>query len=265
MKNYFIVSKQSFFSSLQKIIKIEWSALKTNPQILYSSLLTPILYFVFYILALNGLIGEVTYANQKMNYLVYAFPGIIAIVVFKEMMTCVYRVIIDRRSKLLLYKLHSGISITAYMLGMAFIPCVGMLVQVLLLAGLLYMLGVFIPLITLFFILILCIFAELFWCIIAIMIAFSTKSYKMRDFILGTVMIPIMYAAPVFSVLEQTPLFIKIISLCNPLTYQANAMRDILIGRYNANIIITAVLSIIAFIALEIMINFIDLNTTERL
>lgn len=126
---YLNEKEQLGVKGLISIIKVEFYALKSNMQIIYKSFITPFLYFVFYVLTLGTMIKEVVYEQVTMSYLNYAFAGIIAIIIFKEMFTCVYRVIIDRRSKLLNYKLYMGVNPIFYFLGMSFIPIFSMIIE----------------------------------------------------------------------------------------------------------------------------------------
>lgn len=242
--------------SIFKIVRIEFYALKSNPQIIYSNLLLPIMYFLFFMLPLNGLISDVTYSGIEMDYKLYVLPGIFTVIYFREMFTCVYRIIIDRRSGLLQYKLNAGIPIFLYIFGMAFIPIIGVIVQIIMLLFLLFLFtGIIFSFPIIVLILIFSILFEIFWCIIGVLIAIITKNYKTRDFILNTLLIPVMYLAPIFSVIDKSPKFIQVLSIINPLTYQANVLRDIIIQSNNyTNLIIALVCTLISVFVASLLV-----------
>lgn len=249
-------NKSHTFKSIIKIVKIEFMALKSNPQIIYSQMLLPVMYFIFFLLPLNGLISSVSYNQHTFEYKLYVLPGIFSVIFFKEMFTCVYRVIIDRRNGLLRYKLNSQIPLNIYAIGMAFIPIVGTLIQILMIIILLYLIsGVVFKLHILIMILLLSVVFEFFWCSIGIIIAIITKDYKTRDFILQTLLVPVMYSAPIFSVIDKSPKFVQIISVINPLTYQANSIRDLIIENHQLmNMIISIILTIfVSFLLLKVL------------
>lgn len=113
-------------------------------------------------------------------------------------------------------------------------------------------------------VLLLSIISELFWSGIGVIIALITTNYQTRDLILGTILLPISFAAPTFYVLDSSPLFIKLIAKINPLTYNLNAIRDILIGRYiSVNIFISLILTIITFIFILLISKHIDFNSED--
>lgn len=244
--------KSDAFTSIIKIIQIEFMALKSNPQIVYSQMLLPVMYFIFFLLPLNGLIPSVTYNQQVFEYKIYVLPGIFGVIFFKEMFTCVYRVIIDRRNGLLRYKLNSKISLNTYAIGMSFIPIVGTLIQISIVVILLYLFsGVVFKLHIFILILLLSVVFEFFWCSIGIIIAIISKDYKTRDFILQTLLMPVMYSAPIFSVIDKSPKFIQMIAVINPLTYQSNSIRDLIIENHKiSNMVISLICTFFVFVLL---------------
>lgn len=56
------------------------------------------------------------------------------------------------------------------------------------------------------------------------------QSYSQRDLILSLVNLPIILTAPIFFSLESAPMFLKVMATVNPLTYQANLLRDLVQG-----------------------------------
>ena len=94
--------------------------------------------------------------------------------------------------------------------------------------------------------LLLCIFI-VFWTSIFSCIALLINDYKQRDFILGVVMTPLIFAAPLFYSLDNAPMILQVISKCNPLTYQLELIRDVMIGYFDWGLLVFfLIISIIA-------------------
>jgi ABC-2 type transport system permease protein len=52
-------------------------------------------------------------------------------------------------------------------------------------------------------------------------------SYSQRDLILSLVNLPIILTAPIFFSIDSAPIFLQVMAMLNPLTYQANLLRDL--------------------------------------
>ena len=63
--------KESFgLSSFVIVVETELNALKSNKHIIYSSLLTPILYYVFYAIGIQSTFGDIYFHGQYMSFFV---------------------------------------------------------------------------------------------------------------------------------------------------------------------------------------------------
>ena len=87
--------------ALPIMVNNELKALWSNKQIIYSSLLSPILYFLFYSVGIQSTFGDISFNGTTVSFLSYSLIGIFAMSLFKEMYQCVYRMIIDKRWGLL--------------------------------------------------------------------------------------------------------------------------------------------------------------------
>ena len=90
---------------LQIMISNELKALWSNKQIIYSSLLSPILYFLFYSVGIQSTFGNISFFGIEVSFLSYSLIGIFTMSLFKEMYQCVYRMIVDKRWGLLSLKI----------------------------------------------------------------------------------------------------------------------------------------------------------------
>lgn len=105
----------------------------------------------------------------------------------------------------------------------------------------------------------------IFWFSIGIIISLKVRSYKTRDLILNTLLLPISFTAPIFFSLDNSPIFIRLMSQLNPLTYQLNALRDISFGSSNRlNVIIVLVMTVVVSIIAIYSVRNAELTTDER-
>ena len=89
----------------------------------------------------------------------------------------------------------------------------------------------------------------LFWASILICVALLIKNYKQRDFVMDALLVPILFAAPLFYSFDNTPFILKCISRINPLTYQVDAMRTIAFGIPDfTTICIVLVFTVVAYL-----------------
>jgi len=252
-------------SSLPIMIANELKALWANKQIIYSSLLSPILYFLFYSVGIQSTFGDIAFGREKVNFLTYSLIGIFAMSLFKEMYQCVYRMITDKRWGLLSLKLLNGILPPVYILGIATFPIVGVIVQTVVLYILAIFFGGSFPLYRFFIILIFLIICVLFWASLLICVSLLIKNYKQRDFVMDTLMLPILFAAPLFYSFDNAPFVLRVISYINPLTYQVQAMRTIAFGMVDpTSIAVVFGLASIAYVLATVLLSRTDFKNEEH-
>ena len=249
--------KESFgLSSFVIVVETELNALKSNKHIIYSSLLTPILYYVFYAIGIQSTFGDIYFHGQYMSFLSFAFAGILIMCLFQQMNQSVYRLVIDKRWNILPIKLESGINPECYVLGISTLPFVVTLLQLIILLAISMITGMQISLwqvIGMF--LLLCIFI-VFW---------TSIFYKQRDFILSVVMTPLIFAAPLFYSLDNAPMILQVISKCNPLTYQLELIRDVMIGYFDWGLLVFfLIISIIALLFSGSALKRVDYTNEEQ-
>ncbi|MBF0925285.1 MAG: ABC transporter permease, partial [Atopobium sp.] len=112
--------------------------------------------------------------------------------------------------------------------------------------------------------LLLCIFI-VFWTSIFSCIALLINDYKQRDFILSVVMTPLIFAAPLFYSLDNAPMILQVISRCNPLTYQLELIRDVMIGYFDWGLLVFfLIISIIALLFSGSALKRVDYTNEEH-
>lgn len=133
--------KSNSFNSLKQMAYIEFRALMNNKQVIYSQLLTPILYYLFYSVGISSTFGNVVYRSNEVSFLKFSFIGIVGIIIFSQMNQSVYRIILDRKWGLLAFKYFKGVSPLVYIVGKMVFPMLNFILQVCILYILSILLG----------------------------------------------------------------------------------------------------------------------------
>jgi len=265
MSNQQIKRGKLGFRGLLIIITNELKALRANKHLIYGSLLTPILYFTFFSIGIQSSFGDIYFRGEMVSFMSFSMIGIFAISIFREMYQCVYRMVTDKRWGLLSLKLLNGVSPPLYIIGIATFPIVGVLIQITIVWLLSLVVGSPMSLIAFLKIALFILFCIIFWSSTLLCIAMLIKNYRQRDFIMNTLMLPIMFSAPLFYSLENAPILLRIISAANPLTYQVEAMRGIAFGNDDiGNILVVIILAVIAFSLATFLLFRVDYNNTEH-
>ena len=227
---------------------IEYKAIENNKQIIYTQLMVPILYFVFFGFGIGNSFSSLAFKGENVSYIEYIFVGIIGVILNSQMNQSVYRVNLDKKWGLLAYKRIKGTSAISYFLGKLVFPLGITIVQVLLIYFLSFFLGIKIQIVPFLKVLIIVIISLVFWFSLGVIISLGTVSYRTRDLILGTLLLPIIFAAPTFYSLDNSKV-LYYISKLNPLTYQLTSMRTVIFGMdFDINTYVTIFLSLIMFV-----------------
>ena len=227
---------------------IEYKAIENNKQIIYTQLMVPILYFVFFGFGIGNSFSSLAFKGENVSYIEYIFVGIIGVILNSQMNQSVYRVNLDKKWGLLAYKRIKGTSAISYFLGKLVFPLGITIVQVLLIYFLSFFLGIKIQIVPFLKVLIIVIISLVFWFSLGVIISLGTVSYRTRDLILGTLLLPIIFAAPTFYSLDNSKV-LYYISKLNPLTYQLTSMRTVIFDMdLDINTYVTIFLSLVMFV-----------------
>jgi ABC-2 type transport system permease protein len=260
---YFKTSKLGL-KALLIMLLIETKALRNNKRIIYAGLLNPILYFIFFSFGIHATFGNIIYQGIEVSFLSYSMIGIIAMCIFREMYQCIYRMVNDKRWGLLSLKIFNGVRPFFYIMGISTFPLIGVTTQSIVVYILANIFGEAIPISNFIIILIFLLFCIIFWSSFLICIVSLIKNYKQRDFIMNTLMLPILFSAPLFFSFENAHQILQTISSFNPLKHQLDAMRSIAFGNPEyTTIIIVVSISIITSIISCFVLKNIDFNNTE--
>lgn len=266
MNNNFdkIKSNLSFYTSLKKTVLFEYKAIIQNRSQIYSAILEPIIYYLFIIKGLSGTIGDISYKGTLINYTLYGLTGMMGIICVGEMTNVVYRTMIDNKWGLLHMKLLNGVKIIPYCIGKSFYAFVGVNIKIPLLIIIYLITGSKINFINIFSVYVCCMIIMLFWSNLGIMIALKVTSYRLRDIILSVLLIPLYFSAPTYYILDDAPSYVNFIAHINPLTYQLNGLREVvLLNKMGINFTIMTAMTIIILIINLFLLKNIKYNRSE--
>ncbi len=188
---------------------------------------TPLAYFCLLGLGLSGALGGP-------DYLSFVAPGVIVMQAMGGLSQTIYRMVIERRWGLAALKLQSGVPLSSYLASVLAPRLIVYLAQSMVIAA---VASLFVGLAAIPG-LVLCgvagLLVALFWNLLGLIITGLARNYQTRDFIVGIIVLPLTFAAPVFYRIDTAPLFVQLISVINPLRYQVDAIRGISEGRLDA-------------------------------
>ena len=214
-------------AAILPLIKVEIHAFWQTKFMLLSQMMMPVLYFFFIAIPLSGTIKSIPFHGTWIAYPNYVLVGLMAMNMMSQMTRVIYRMCVDRQYGLFAIKMQSGVHPVCYLLVMSISSLMGYSIQCMVF----YVLNLFFQLGmrgSIFFQLWLigCI-AFFFWAGIATIITMHVNDFQTRDTIVSFVITPLSFSAPAFYVWQDAPRFIQYLSLCNPLTYQLEALREV--------------------------------------
>lgn len=238
------------------VVEFEVRALWGTKSTLISSLiLEPILYMALLVAGLQGIISSAG-GTSASNYVTFVFPGLLALQTIQGFSRAMYRCTAERRWGLLALKRLAGVGPLGYVLAMTVTFIAAFLIQSIVATPIALLLGLQATLVGWLAAVVLGSVLLLFWSGLAIVMTAVIRNYQQRDTIIGLLMLPLTFSAPVFFSLETAPRYLQIVAQFNPLTYQVMAMRNALTGRVDPTILaISLGFSVLAVAAAVISIS----------
>lgn len=245
--------------------EIELIALFSEGKSLVSSLLLePVVQLLLLGAGLQGLIGGGDDFYHGHSYLAFVLPGLIILQALRGFSRTMYRTVLDRQWGMLTIKRLAGAGAAGYTLGKIVAPMLALLVQSIALVALASAMGVRIPVSHIAVGLIFGNVAVGFWAAVAIIITGFVKDYVVRDMVVTWMMLPLSLAAPVFYQLDTAPAYLQWIARLNPLAWQVEALRAMLLdGDFTLAAGATIVLAITAMIAATFSVSWGDTLMSE--
>lgn len=254
--------------SLQRFIpstEIELIALFSEGKSLVSSLLLePVVQLMLLGAGLQGLIGGGDDFYHGHSYLTFVLPGLIILQALRGFSRTMYRMVLDRQWGMLTIKRLAGAGSAGYTLGKIVAPMLALLVQSFALIALATAMGVRIPVTNIALGLMFGMIAVGFWAAIAIIITGFVKDYVVRDMVVTWLMLPLSLAAPVFYQLDTAPTYLQWIASINPLAWQVEALRAMMLnGEITVAAMATILLTIAAVVAAIFSVSWGDALMSE--
>lgn len=258
-----IKNKKLFLLGLKHGLWFEYKALMQNSSVLYSNIIFPIVYYIFFVKGLAKTIGVFNYKGRNLNYELYSLTGLIGIICVGEITNIIYRTVIDNKWGLLHLKLANGMGIISYSLSKSFYAIVGINVQIPILL-IITKLTTDIKLINLLIGYLMAIIITLFWVNLGILIALKVQSYKVRDLIIHLLLLPVYFSAPAYYILNDVDKYIKVVAHLNPLTYQLNGLREaMLFVNFSKDFIIVMLMTLSIFLINLLLIKNVKFSRSE--
>lgn len=208
------------------LLLLVWNHFWHQKWSLLSSLLMPVLYFLFIIMALSPMMDSFDRGHYSMGYREYALVGLMAMNLVTQMGGTIHQVYLDRKNGLFAMHMQSGIRPLLYIILKGLPSVLGFLFQASCFWGLIvwFQIQIFgdhfvwlclVGLISLFF-----------WIGMGVILSLFSGSGITRNMVLSFFLMLLTFSAPSFYVYENAPWLVKFVSRLNPLTYQLEVMRD---------------------------------------
>ncbi|MGC4105174.1 MAG: ABC transporter permease [Thermomicrobiales bacterium] len=204
--------------------------LQTKSGLAGDLLIGPIVYFALFAAGIGGTLSAAT-GGEAATYLTFVLPGFLVLQGFGGFTRMIYRSTIDRKWGLLAMKRLLGAGGLGYVLAMMTVPVISFLARAAAITVIAIPLGATIsPGPYVLAIALTCVLLS-FWTALAILLTALIRTYQQRDILLGLIVLPMTFAAPVFYPLESAPAYLRVIALGNPLSYQVMAVRRVFEGQ----------------------------------
>ncbi len=240
------MKKLSWWHSFVTLLQVELQASNLHKPAYWLTLcVNPFTYFCLLALGLSGSLGGA-------DYLVFVAPGIIVMHAVGGMTHMIYRTVIERRWGLAALKLQAGSPASAYLFSLLAPRVIVFIFQ-----------GLVIVVVATCFIglshapkLLLAggcaALCAVFWSLVGLLTTSFINDYQKRDFVVGVIVLPLTFAAPVFYSLENAPTFTRWVATVNPLNYQVQFIRGIAEGELHTASFSVTILTLIAVVTLAL-------------
>lgn len=254
--------------SIRRVVpltEIELKALFSEGRTLVSSLLLePAAQLVLLAAGLQGLIGDDGDFYNGHSYLMFVLPGLFGLQALRAFSRTMYRTVLDRQWGMLTIKRLAGAGGLGYTLSKIVAPSIALIVQIIMMAWIAMLMGGRFGILSFVGATVLSMFAVMFWSSLAIIVTGFVRDYVARDMIVGWMMLPLSLSAPVFYSLDTAPAYLQWIARFNPLAYQVQAIRDMLLEvTLGTPGIAMVILALVACASATISVSWGDALTSE--
>ena len=222
-----------------------------------SRILTSLIQPLLFLTVIGGGFGLVNLG--KVSYQAFLFPGIVAMSLLFISTSSGISIIFDREFGFLKEILVAPISRLSIFIGKALGSATIALIQGLLILSLSFLIGVNLTLNSLLLSLIIMLIISLGMVSVGLIIASFIESFESFGLIMNLIVFPIFLLSGSLFPLDQAPAWLKTVSMLDPLTYGADALRSVILGTSTFPFIYDF-LAISVFSVLTIIIGSITFN-----
>ncbi len=240
---------------IHKISLLIYRELKNMIQfksVLLVQIVYPLSYFLLYAIGISGSITTISYQGQNIPFILFLTPGLIAMQTFAQFQHIYMATSNDRRFGVMKLLILGGIDYPEIAISKILLSFFFIFFQFLFLVFGLWIASGFAPsLISLIVGLIILTIAIIFWGMIGIGLGVKITKEEVRNVIILVITLPIMFSSSVFYNPALAPKWIYYLSRINPLTYTANALRDVFLNNLSQcvnNLLFLSLFSIVALI-----------------
>ena len=230
---------------------------------LLNTLLSPVVYLLFFAFGIASNFGNINYKGVPINYVVFLLPGLIAIQSYNLYILSFASVSTEKRLGVLKILLISKVKLKHYIIAKISVGALIVLIQALLLISTcLLITGFCISMSSSQIALLLTslIMSSIAWCSLGISLGSIITDDELRNLINVIIGLPLMFSSSAFYNLERAPLWVKILGMINPITYTSNTIRDSLLGLVDR----LTLHSFIMLLLISITLLVICINITKR-
>lgn len=249
-----------FLQSTSALIRRWWWRYRREPAGLVVSLIQP----AIWLLVFGNLFRDATF-NVTSSYIAFMTAGVVVMTVFNSALSGGVAMLFDRETGVLQRLLATPITPLAIICSrVVFVLGVTML-QVLIIIGLAYLLGVGIAsgLLGLVLILLIGMLLGVGIAMVSMSLALGLRGHTQFFTILEFVSLPFLFASSALVPIEHMPAWLRWIALANPLTYAIDGVRSLILVGFDWQVLLTILGVILVFDCITMLIWWLVMRTAK--
>lgn len=216
---------------------------------IFFDLAVPLLYLLMFGVAFDRALGQgITVGEQTVSYNAFFLAGVLSMTCFGNALNQSYGFFVDRDNGILYEFLTYPMTRGEFLLGKILFQC-GMTVfqSVLTIGFSAILLDVSIPWHSMFFVFVAMIVGTAGWFFFLSIFAFLIRRNDTFNTVINVTYFVLMFLSSVFYPLEKVPVWLRSISIVNPLTWHADVLRYLTLGVGNLQFVVGETISFAVF------------------
>lgn len=215
-------------------VKIKWRVM------LLTQLVNPLAYLFLFAMSLRASFQEIKYAGFSIDYIAFILPGLIILQTYQAFHFTMAMTRNEKRWGVLRTLLTSRASPIDYILAKIFVEGIIIFAQCLFLLSL----GIYFSadlaarfgLLSLLVLLVLVVSSSVFWSVFGIFVGMLIETEQMRDLVLALLGLCLSFSSTALYPLDAAPVWVRALSMINPITYASDTCRTILFRPLHASL-----------------------------